>query len=91
MSIFILYESEEWSNFALNDYIKEKGINSKLINLEKQVNTKEFLNEIKQKDLIINRIFASAQFRGHKRALALAKLILDRIKKRGIESLNSGM
>lgn len=65
MAIGILYESQEWSSFSLLDHIKNMGVMAKLIDLEEDGNEDEILSC----DLIVNRIFASAAFRGHQKSL----------------------
>ena len=37
MTIAILYESEEWSNIYLRDYIRDKGCEVMFVNFEKAV------------------------------------------------------
>ena len=85
MSIGILYGSQEWSSTALCDYIREMGIDASLIDLEQDVNLGDLLSH----KLIVNRIFASAQFRGHKQSLDVVKDVLDRIVAQKIPLINS--
>ena len=84
MSIGILYESHEWSSTALRDYIKEEEVGVELIDLEKDID----FEKVFKHDLIINRIFASAQFRGHTKSLKKVDILLDKIKKRNIDLIN---
>lgn len=84
MSIGILFESQEWSSTALYDYIKEEGIEACLIDLEQDFDMDNILSH----KLIVNRIFASAQFRNHSRSLNLVKDVLDKIKENNIPLIN---
>lgn len=43
MTIAILYESEEWSNIYLRDYIRDKGCEVMFVNFEKAVLNAAFL------------------------------------------------
>ena len=84
MTVGILYESQEWSSTALRDYILEKGVEAELLDLEKELE----LAEIFKHNLLLNRVFASAQFRGHTRSLKVIQELLPRIKAAGIELIN---
>ncbi|OOO00497.1 MAG: hypothetical protein ATN35_01285 [Epulopiscium sp. Nele67-Bin004] len=59
MKVAILYESGEWSDYALLDNLKKLGVDADLINM----NTSLELNNLLQYQLVVSRIFASAQFR----------------------------
>ncbi|MGM0502292.1 MAG: ATP-grasp domain-containing protein, partial [Bacillota bacterium] len=85
MSIGILYESHEWSSTALRKYIAQQEIQVELIDLETEVD----IDKILEYDLIVNRVFASAQFRGHQKSLEVVEDILDAAKARDIEVINS--
>lgn len=56
MGIGILYESEEWSTYALWDRIEAMGIPAKLICMEKEVS----FSDLEDCELILNRVFASS-------------------------------
>mgnify|MGYP000284894417 FL=1 len=62
----VLYESEEWSSYKLLEEIQASGIEACLINLEED----QALGMISHCDLLVSRIFASAQFRAHQKSLA---------------------
>ncbi len=87
MSIGILYESNEWSTFSLFEYLTRLLPKKKvrLYNLETDVNIEAILTH----NLIVNRIYASAYFRGHKISLFNVKKILDLAKQNGKVILNS--
>lgn len=85
MSIGILYESHEWSSTVLRKYIAQQGIKVDLIDLETEVD----IDEILKHDVIVNRVFASAQFRGHHKSLQVVEELLDEIKSSNIELINS--
>lgn len=65
MSIILLYESEEWSTYALQSRIQEQGIPCQLVCMGNRIPWEQFSN----RDLVVSRVFASAQFRGHERSL----------------------
>lgn len=87
MSIAILFESHEWSSFALYDklaqYVDKTQI--QLYDLQTEVADTAIL----QNDLIVSRIFASSQFRGHQRALERAASLLLQGEKLGKRLINS--
>ncbi len=85
MSIGILFESREWSSTALGDYIRQEGIDAELYDLELDVDMEKILSS----ELIVNRVFASAQFRDHGRSLERVKDILDAAVLKKIPLLNS--
>ena len=85
MTIGILFESHEWSSIALRDYIQEEGIEVKLIDLEENFK----LDNISKYYIIVNRVFASAQFRGHHKSLVVVEKILEEVKDNNIELINS--
>lgn len=86
MSIGILYETDEWSNQQLYQYLNDAGIETKLINLEKD--EVDFKNIVKY-NLIINRIFPSAYYRGYSKSTQIAGSVLRVIKDNGIPIVNS--
>jgi hypothetical protein len=57
MTIAILYESEEWSNIYLRDYIRDKGCEVMFVNFEKAVLNAAFFDSAA---LLVNRIFPSS-------------------------------
>lgn len=87
MSIAILFESHEWSSFALEKnirrYLPDVPVN--MYDLENAVDEEQIL----ENDLIVSRIFASAQFRGHDASLQKVISILNEAEDRGIALLNS--
>lgn len=87
MSIGILYESNEWSTFSFFEYLTRMlpEVKIKLYNLETDVDIEAILAH----ELIVNRIFASAYLRGHKKSLFTVKKILELAKKSGKVILNS--
>jgi ribosomal protein S6--L-glutamate ligase len=84
--IGILYESKEWSSYALLDHIRAMGAPAVLIDLQKDGCEGEILSC----DLIVNRIFASAAFRGHQKSLDRMPGILESLRKSGIPVINPG-
>ncbi len=85
MSIGILFESQEWSSTALCDYVKKEGIEAHLIDLEQDFDVESLLSH----KLIVNRVFASAQFRNHTKSLRTVTDVLDRLKKNHVPMINS--
>jgi len=84
MSIAVLYESDEWSSYALNDYIQKLGMPSFMVNTEKAIDF-EALFACR---LVVNRVFASAQFRGHKQSLQRMPQIIEALKRQSIPMCN---
>ena len=87
MSIAILFESQEWSSFALYEDVRRylPGVQVNLYDLETAVDEEQIL----ESELIVSRIFASAQFRGHDASLQKVISILNEAEDRGIPLLNS--
>ena len=85
MTIGILYESKEWSSFALRDYIIEMGVPTKLIDMQENTDVDEMLSY----DLIVNRVFASSVFRGHQKALDQMPAVLELLQEHRIPILNT--
>lgn len=87
MSIAILFESHEWSSFALADGVRKylPDVEVTLYDLETAVSEEKILTN----DLIVSRIFASAQFRSHDASLQKVISILNEAEDRGIPLLNS--
>jgi len=84
MTIGILYESNEWSDFALRDHIASMGAPVKMFDLMKDLDEKELLSC----SLIVNRVFASAVFRGHEKALERMPAIMELLCERGVKMIN---
>lgn len=84
MGIGILYESEEWSTYALRDDIEAMGVPAKLICMEEEVSLSDFTDC----DLVLNRVFASAQFRNHQRSLEQTPRILKKLEEQGVPIIN---
>lgn len=86
MAIAIIYESEEWSNIYLKDYLINKGYGVMFINFEEAVFNEAFFNSAK---LIVNRIFPSSYFRGHVKTYFKGIDFISEINKIGIPMINS--
>jgi len=84
MTIGILYESKEWSIFALRDRIAGMGVPVKLLDMQEEID----LNELLSCRMIISRVFASAVFRGHQKALDLMPAVIELLKESGIPMIN---
>ena len=84
MTIGIIYESKEWSTFALRDHIAETGAPVKLIDLQEDLDPDELLSC----SLIVNRVFASAVFRGHQKALDQMPKVIEILEKNGVPMIN---
>lgn len=84
MSIRLLYESDEWSTYALQSSIQEQGIPCQLVCMEEEISWEEFLDC----SLVVSRVFASAQFRGHKKSLRRMPELLNYLKEKQIPMLN---
>jgi len=84
MSIGILYESKEWSSYALRDNIIHMGIAVKFIDAQEEINE----NELLSCDLILNRVFASAVFRGHHKSHTQMPHVIKLLQQRNIPMIN---
>jgi ribosomal protein S6--L-glutamate ligase len=82
--IGILYESDEWSDHKLAAELEKRGCAARLINMEEPDN----LDEVLSCDLLVNRIFASAGFRGHGLSLERMPETLYQIAQKGIPIIN---
>lgn len=80
----ILYESEEWSSYKLLEEIQSFGIEACLISLEED-HAFELVNSC---DLLVSRIFASAQFRAHHKSLERMPEVIKQAERKGIPILN---
>jgi glutathione synthase/RimK-type ligase-like ATP-grasp enzyme len=85
MSLGILYDSVEWSNHHLADIIRAAGIETELINLDKEPVCFERMGRHR---LLVNRLFPSAFFRGHVRAFKVAGSVLHTLDDMGIPMVN---
>ena len=86
MAIAIIYESEEWSNIYLRDYLMKKGFEVIFINFEEAVLNAAFFDSVA---LIVNRIFPSSYFRGHLKTYFKGIDFLRDLNKKGIPMINS--
>lgn len=84
MGILLLYESEEWSTYALQSRIREQGILCRLVCMEGAIPWEQFVDC----DLVVSRIFASAQFRGHERSLRRMPELIAYLREKDIPMLN---
>ncbi len=84
MSIRLLYESDEWSTYALRNRIQEQGISCRLACMEDDLVPEQFLNC----DLVVSRVFASAQFRGHEKSLRQMPRLIAYLREHQIPMLN---
>ena len=84
MTIGILFESKEWSTFALRDHIAAMGAPVKLFDLQEDADKAELLSC----SLIVNRVFASAVFRGHQKALDQTPAVIRLLQEHNIPMIN---
>ena len=84
MTIGILYESKEWSVFALREHIETAGVPVKLIDLQEVLDPAALFSC----SLIVNRVFASAVFRGHKKALEQMEGVIELLDGKSIPMIN---
>ncbi len=84
MSVKLLYESEEWSTYALRDRIQEHKVPCHLVCMEGEIPWEQFSDG----DLVVSRVFASAQFRGHERSLRRMPGLIAYLRERQIPMLN---
>lgn len=82
--IGILYESDEWSSYALEENIKKLGVEAELINTEEEIDFSKLLSY----KLVVNRVFASSQFRGHQNSLEKIPEIIEKLKESDIPMVN---
>lgn len=81
----ILYESEEWSSHALEAEARACGLPAFLVNLQQA----DKLDVLDGCGLVVNRIFASAWCRGHRRSLERMPEVFAWLKDRNIPVINS--
>ena len=84
MAIGILYESKEWSSYALRDNIAAMGVTARLIDMQEDIDEDELLSF----DLILNRVFASSVFRDHQKSLDRMPGIIELLRSRNIPMIN---
>ena len=84
MTIGILFESKEWSTYALARHLAAMGAPAELFDLQEEINTDDILSC----RLIVNRIFASAVFRGHQKALEQARTVIELIEESAVPMIN---
>ena len=84
MPIGILYESKEWSSYILERHINDMGVPAKLIDMQEELVPEALLSF----DLIVNRVFASAVFRGHQKALRQMPDVIALLKENKIPMIN---
>lgn len=82
--IGILFESDEWSSYVLADNIRNMGVDTYMFNTEEEINDEKLFSCC----LIVNRVFASSQFRGHHKSLAKMPEIISRLKEKAIPMIN---
>lgn len=84
MGIILLYESEEWSTYALQNRIQEQGISCQLVCMEDRIPWEK----LSDCDLVVSRVFASAQFREHDKSLERMPGVIAYLREKQIPMLN---
>ena len=84
MTVGILYESQEWSDFALRENIEGMGVPARLIDMEEDGNEGEMLSS----SLVVSRVFASAVFRGHEKSLRRMPGVIGMLRENRIPMVN---
>ena len=84
MTAGILYESNEWSDFALQKNLISMGVPARLIDMQEDGNEDEILSS----SLVVSRVFASAVFRGHEKSLQRMPGIIDLLREKNIPMIN---
>ncbi|MCL1896802.1 MAG: hypothetical protein FWG03_09675 [Clostridiales bacterium] len=84
MTVGILYESNEWSDFALLESLIGIGVPARLIDMQDDGNEDEILSS----SLVVSRVFASAVFRGHEKSLQRMPGIIDMLREKNIPMIN---
>lgn len=84
--IGILFESDEWSDHKLAAEVEACDIPVRPINVENPESETEALTC----DLLVSRVFASAQFRGHTSSLERMPHIIEAAQKHSIPLVNPG-
>ncbi len=70
--INVLYESFEWSNISLCEYLNDSGCKASLAD----ATDKGQMEQMDPGDVIINRVFPSADMRGHEKSLVYTEELL---------------
>ena len=83
-AIGILFESGEWSDFALRDNIIAMGVPADLIDMQEDIDVEKLLSY----RMIVSRVFASSVFRGHEKALRQMDTAIELFKNHRIPMLN---
>lgn len=84
--IGVLYESDEWSDHKLATELANCGVPACLVNVEEPACEERAL----ACDMLVSRVFASAQFRGHTASLERMPRIAAAAEARGIPLVNPG-
>ena len=84
MAVGILYESKEWSSCALEWHVNAMGVPAKLMDMQEEPDPGKLLSC----DLVVNRVFASAVFRGHQAALRRMPGVIALLKAQGVPMIN---
>ena len=84
--IGVLYESDEWSDRKLAAEIEACGAPVRLVNMEGEAAEEEAL----ACEMLVSRVFASAQFRGHEASLERMPRVIRAAEERGIPLVNPG-
>ena len=84
-AIGILFESGEWSDYALRDNIVAMGVPADLIDMQEDIDEGKLLSY----KMIVSRVFASSVFRGHEKALAQMDAVIELLKQHRIPMLNT--
>ncbi len=87
MLVGILYESKEWSSYALEQKLNEQGVKTLLIDMQEDFD----IDIVKQCDVLINRVFASSVFRKHFAALKNIEEVILYAKEKGVMMINPGI
>ena len=85
MAIGILFESDEWSDYAIRNRIRELGVEADLVNMRKEIDEVKLLSY----KMIVSRVFASSVFRGHEKALKRMEEVMELLREHRIPMLNT--
>lgn len=77
LKIALIYESDEWSNQSIADLLHQKWYEVEYLNIE-NIDPDNFI--ISNYDILINRVFPSAEMRGHFDALAKTFELLNKLE-----------
>lgn len=84
--IGVLYESDEWSDHKLAAELTACGVDTRLLNMEDPATEAEALTC----KMLVSRVFASGQFRGHTASLARMPHLIAEAERCGIPLVNPG-